>query len=269
MFNHHQLHRIFDISLRNTNKLQGKNVSCLIIGANNGTDDDTLCGYIHVFDWKAVMVEPLPEHVAALQVNFNRQIKQGKVVVAAECCSDAIQCVEMGWIPYEVIKQHDLHAALRGMSCILPAENGFNSDAASRALFETHKQTMKFVTKTIDVVCEEHYMEHIDYVQCDVEGYDLRVLSKFNFAKYKPKVFKFESRNIDACHQQAKDLFEQHGYGVYSLGGDSLAIHGDHLLHLQRNERWKEVLMLHGAASDNIAACFHDDVDTQEFITEI
>lgn len=268
MFNHYQLHRIFDISLRNTNKLKGKNTFCLTIGANNGTDDDTLSGYIMSFDWKGLLIEPLPEHVKELKLNYNRQIKQGKIVVAEECVSDKEEYIEFGYIPYDIIKQNNLHEAMRGMSCILPAQNGFGNDLDSIKVFEQYKQVTKFYTKTIDTICKEYYIEHIDYVQCDVEGYDLKVLSKFDFNKFKPNIVKFESRNISSELNRANELFDQHNYSVHQLGGDCLAIHNDHLNHLKKNKRWKEVLLLSNAQSDNIPAHFDQDIDTND-ITEI
>jgi FkbM family methyltransferase len=269
MFNHYQLHRIFDISLRNTNKIKGKDTYCVTIGANNGTDDDTLSGYIMSFDWKGLLIEPLPEHVNELKVNYNRQIKQGKIVVAEECISDKEEYVEFGYIPHETIKQNNLHPAMKGMSCVLPAQNGFGNDPESIKIFEQYKQTTRFYTKTIDTICKEYYIDNIDYVQCDVEGYDLKALSKFNFIKYKPKIVKFESRNISSELDKANDLFEQYNYSVFQLGGDCLAVNNEHLEHLKKNNRWREVLMLNNATTDNVPAFFDQDIDSNSYITEI
>lgn len=255
--------------MRNTNKKKGKDTFCLTIGANNGTDDDTLSGYIMGFDWKGLLIEPLPEHIIELKKNYNRQIKQGKIVVAEECVSDKEECIEFGYIPLEIIKQKNLHEAMKGMSCILPAQNGFGNDPESIKVFELYKQTVKFYTKTIDTICKEYYIEYIDYVQCDVEGYDLKVLSKFDFEKYKPKIVKFESRNIPNELHKAKQLFEQYNYNVYQLGGDCLAIHNDHENNLKKNLRWREVLLLENAETDNVPAFFDQDIDSNSYITEI
>ena len=129
--------------------------------------------------------------------------------------------------------------------------------------------TVKFYTKTIDTICKEYYVELIDYVQCDVEGYDLKVLSKFDFVKYKPNIVKFESRNIPNELHKAKQLFEQYNYNVYQLGGDCLAIHNDHENNLKKNLRWREVLLLENAETDNVPAFFDQDIDSNSYITEI
>ena len=259
-FNVFQLHRIFDISLRYTNKIKQQKTFALIIGANNGVDDDTLMGYVNAFDWRALLIEPLPEHINELKRNFNRQIKQGKIVIAEECVSDCNEKISFGYIPYETILQENLHPAIRGMSCIIPPLNGFKTDPNTSILFEKYKRVVSFDTKTIDQICEEYFIEHIDFVQCDVEGYDGKVLSKFNFAKYSPNIFKFETRNNnDIEHKELVKLFESNNYSVHSLLGDSLAINNDHLKTLKNSKRWNEVVLLENATTDNIPASFGEE----------
>ena len=268
-FNALQLHKIFDISMRNTNKHKGSNTFALVIGANNGTDDDTLGGYVLSFNWRAILIEPLPEHLIELKRNFERPIKQGKVIVVEECVSDIEETIEFGYIPYSTIVEKELHPAIRGMSCIMPPSNGFATDPITSKLFEQYKQTVKFTTKTIDKICEEYFVEEIDYVQCDVEGYDYKVLSKFDFKKYKPKIFKFETRNYENDEiEPIREIFESNNYSIYSVSGlDALAIHNDHLDYLKKNKRWVEVLQLEGCEIDNVVCDFNNDIDTDEYIS--
>lgn len=268
-FNALQLHKIFDISMRNTNKHKGANTFALVIGANNGTDDDTLGGYVLSFNWRAILIEPLPEHLIELKKNFEKPIKQGKVIVVEECVSDIEEIIEFGYIPYTTIVDKNLHPAIRGMSCIMPPSNGFASDPITSKLFEEYKKTVQFITKTIDKICEEYFVDEIDYVQCDVEGYDYRVLSKFDFKKYRPKIFKFETRNYENDEiEPIREIFESNNYSIYSVSGlDALAIDNNHLDYLKKNKRWYEVVQLEGCEIDNIISDFNNDIDTDNYIT--
>lgn len=268
-FNTFQLHKIFDISLRNTYKHKGANAFALIIGANNGVDDDTLAGYTQCFSWRGLLIEPLPEHVKELKANFEKQIKTGRIVIAEECVSDVEDIVEFGYIPNETIEKYNLHSAIKGMSCVMPPSNGFASDPETAELFEQHKVITQFITTTIDKICDEYLIDDIDYVQCDVEGYDYKVLSKFNFSKYRPKIFKIETRNNGTeTDNLVIQLFESNNYSVFPIGNlDSLAISNEHLDHLRKNKRWVEVLRLENATVDDCTYNLDDDVDTGEYIT--
>jgi FkbM family methyltransferase len=268
-FNTFQLHKIFDISMRNTNKYKGANTFALVIGANNGTDDDTLGGYVLSFNWRALLIEPLPEHLNELKENFKKPIKQGKVIVAEECVSDIEEIVQFAYIPHKTIITEKLHPAIRGMSCIMPPTNGFATDPITSKLFEQHKVVIEFITKPINIICEEFFVEEIDYVQCDVEGYDYKVLSKFDFKKYRPKIFKFETRNYESgTLEPVRELFESNNYSVYSMDGlDALAIANEHLDYLRKNKRWEEVLKLEDAEIDEVLSNFQNDIDTDEYIT--
>lgn len=266
-FNLSQLHKIFDISLRNTNKHKGKNTFSLIIGANDGVLDDTLCGYCQSFGWRMLLIEPLPEHVAKLKTNFEKLIKTGRALIAEECISDKEETVKFGYIPENIIVEKNLHFAMRGMSCIMPPSNGFSTDPVGSKIFEEYKQVVEFKTKTIDKVCEEYYLEYIDYVQCDVEGYDFKVLSKFDFKKYRPKIIKFETRNNDTqSFEQVKEFFNSNNYSTYSMNGDALAIENGHLDYLRKNKRWEEVLKLENTTQNDCVSNFDNDIDTSEYI---
>lgn len=263
-----QLHRLFDISLRNTYRLKGENAFTLIIGANDGWDNDTLGGYTLRNNWSCLLVEPLPEHIKELKKTFSRQYKIGKARIAEIALADKPGTVDFGYIPAETIAKYDLPSAIKGMSCILPPSNGFESDPVTKVLFAQYGVQTQVEVTTVDVLCDDYGVEEIDYVQCDTEGFDFKVLSKFNFAKYRPKIFKFEISSLTNENQQEfYQFFRDNNYTVAPFENqDALAISNEHLDFLKKNKRWAEVLKL-THKSVHVEPIEDNDIDTDEYIT--
>jgi hypothetical protein len=64
----------------------------------------------------------------------------------------------------------------------------------------------------------------VDLIQIDVEGYDYEVLKMIDFDVVKPKIVKFEHRNLkDSDYQSALKLFDNANYFVVMEGQDSIA----------------------------------------------
>lgn len=265
-FNTLQLHRIFDISLHNSNK-HNPHTFALIIGANDGMENDTLGGYVSNFKWNAFFIEPLEEHVVELKKNFERHFKAGKARVAQVAVSDEPGSVTFCYIPKQTIEDKGLHKAITGMSCIYPPMNGFFSDPETKALFDQYHVKQTIEVTTIDKICEEYYIDTIDYVQCDTEGFDLKVLSKFDFSWFRPKVFKVEISNLSPEDKEILyKLFQDNNYYIQAIDHqDALAICNNHLDYLKKNKRWEEVLTL---AAGNVPAPnnYKNDIDTDNYI---
>lgn len=266
-YNSNQLHRIFDISLRNTNRHKGQNVQTLIIGANDGLDNDTLSGYTLSFLWNAILVEPLPDHIESLKKTYEKQLKCGKAYIAETGLSNEDASVDFVYIPNSTIEQHNLDAAIKGMSCIFPPRNGFESDPVTKQLLDKYGILTSIKVTTIDKLCNTLYIKEIDYVQCDTEGYDYRILSKFQFDKYRPKIFKVEVSNLNSDELKALyDLFESNNYTACPFETqDMLAICNKHIDYLSKNKRWEEVIQLvHKSIS--IQSNIDNDIDTDDYI---
>lgn len=266
-FNPAQIHRIFDISLRNTYK-HNKDALSLIIGANDGITDDTLSGYTLGFNWKAIYVEPLPEHIAKLKQNISKSYKSGRARIAEVALSEIEGDLDFAYIPDDVITKNNLDPNIKGMSGFYPPRNGFASDPVTKVLFDQYHVKTKIPVIPISKLCEEYYIDHIDYIQCDTEGHDYDILKHFNFQKYKPKMLKVEIGSIDNDTQiKFFKLFADNNYTVAPTGHqDAIAIHNDHLDYLKKNKRWAEVLLLedeHIESPQN----FDNDVDTDNYIT--
>ena len=266
-YNSNQLHRIFDISLRNTFRRKGQNVLSLIIGANDGVDNDTLSGYTLSFSWNAILVEPLPDHIEHLKQTYSNLLNTGKAYIAETGLSNEETEVDFVYIPNSTIVTNNLDTAIKGMSCIYPPRNGFESDPVTKELLNKYGVLTSIKVTTIDKLCDKLNVKDIDYVQCDTEGYDYRILSRFQFNKFRPKIFKVEVSNLNEIELKALyDLFESNNYTVCPFETqDMLAVCNDHIDFLSKNKRWEEVLKL-VHKSIHIPNNVENDIDTDNYI---
>lgn len=254
--------------MRNTKKHKNQNVQCLIIGANDGQENDTLSGYCLGFSWSAILIEPLPDHIISLKKTYEQHLKFGKAQIVEMGVSDSDGHVDFVYIPNSTIDQHNLPTPIKGMSCIYPPRNGFESDPVTKQLLDQYGVLTTIQVTTIDKICNNLNVKEIDYVQCDTEGYDYRVMSKFQFDKYRPKIFKVEISNLNSVELEALyNLFEKNNYIACPFEQqDLLAISNEHHDYLSKNKRWEEVLQLVHISNISVSIP-ENDIDTNEYIT--
>lgn len=262
-----QLHRLFDVSLRNTFKIHGNDIFTLIIGANDGIENDTLSGYTIGYGWKTLLVEPLPDHIESLKKTYKTQISLNRAEIAEFGLSDKDGEVEFVYIPNAVIETNNLDPAIKGMSCIYPPKNGFETDPITKQILDKYGVLTSIKVTTIDKLCSQFNIERIDYVQCDTEGYDYKILSKFQFDKYRPKIFKVEISNLPEEELNALfKLFEDNNYSANKFENqDMLAVCNDHIDFLRKNKRWSEIAQC-VYKTVYIPQNIDDDIDTNEYI---
>jgi FkbM family methyltransferase len=74
-------------------------------------------------------------------------------------------------------------------------------------------------------VLDRNRVEAIDLFHIDTEGFDYKVLSQLDVARYKPSVIMFEHHLLtDEEFEQARQLLRGTGYRLYHYDGDILAV---------------------------------------------
>ncbi len=106
------------------------------------------------------------------------------------------------------------------------ALNCFDKEVANERLSEGWPLIEKICIKThpINDILDEYLPKNsqIDFIDIDVEGFELQILSQFNFDKYAPKYFLTEALdNIEQDLFEYKDsdifkLLTKHGYKIYA-----------------------------------------------------
>jgi hypothetical protein len=175
----------------------GKNkieINILHIGANDGYTYDDMRGYIREYKWGGLFVEPIPDYFEDLKENC----KNDKNHLFENCAiSESDGEIEMLYISKKDIEQNDLHVGYRGMSCALPARNGFGSNyQRDKEVKEKYGKTAKIPTLTLNSLIEKHNLNKIDLFICDTEGHDFIVFQQFDFSKFRPKAIHLEWINL-------------------------------------------------------------------------
>jgi len=100
----------------------------------------------------------------------------------------------------------------------------FTSDESTgisglNSFHDTHEETQKVYTITLESYCKQQNIQHIDFLKIDTEGYDKFVLEGLNFNKVKPKVIltEFEDSKtlrLGYSFQEFAKYLTQKGYHV-------------------------------------------------------
>ena len=103
-----------------------KDASVVQIGAMDGLNFDDTRGFLNLYGWKSLLVEPVPAIFNELKENF----KDRTNYTFEQCAiTENDGEIEMLTIPPDVIIQEGLHPGYKGMSALYPLKNGFNSES--------------------------------------------------------------------------------------------------------------------------------------------
>jgi hypothetical protein len=106
----------------------GKNfpdAQVLQIGAMDGINFDDTRGFLDMYRWKSVLVEPVPAIFDELKENF----KDRDNYIFEQCAiTEEDGEIKMLTVPLDVIEREGLHPGYKGMSALYPLQNGFGSD---------------------------------------------------------------------------------------------------------------------------------------------
>ena len=88
------------------------------------------------------------------------------------------------------------------------------------AFRETHQETCQVVTTTVNNICEEHQLSHVDFLKIDTEGFDWMVLKGVPWDRIQPDVIEceFEDRKTVPLGYTFDDIAQylvDHGYSVF------------------------------------------------------
>ncbi len=159
------------------------------IGASDGVQWSNSHLLEKSFDWRGILVEPNPLHRDTLPANRSSRVHSGCVGaitgedVAFWCASDA----ELSGIGRYAAQ--DDHARARGDHAVVQ---------------------MKTISLN-DLLRECEAPATIDYISLDTEGSELDILSTFDFARYRVRLWTIE-HNHTANEARIDDLMRANGY---------------------------------------------------------
>jgi FkbM family methyltransferase len=164
------------------------------IGAMDGIQFDDTRGLFDMYQWKSILVEPIPAIFEELKEN----LKDRKNLLFEQCAiTEYDGVVKMLTIPVDVIERENLHPGYKGMSALYPHKNGFGSNY-DRDIFvkETYGVDTEVPCLTFDSLLRKYGMTNFDILICDAEGYDWNIFKQIDLIRVRPKFIRLEYINL-------------------------------------------------------------------------
>lgn len=200
------------------------------IGAMDGVSFDEGRGYINMYDWKGLYVEPMPDLWTKLILYYGSKVQYNKFEQSA--ITDVDGPVEMLRIDPAAISTNQVHPCFEGMSAIWPPRNGLGSEGDKQTV-EKYGQKITVSGITLDTLFKKHQITKFDIFLVDAEGHDWNIFKQLDLAKYRPKVIRLE---ICSLTDEEKNQITQ----KLSLARYHWEFHGQNI-DAVTEEMWKEV----------------------------
>jgi len=144
---------------------KGEKLFTLNIGAMDGITFDEMSGYIKMYNFKGLYVEPIPVYYDLLKENYS----EGGNLFENSAISDYDGEITMLTIDKSVIDQGLVHPAFLGMSAIYPPKNGLGSEG-DREVVKKYGKKITVPCITFDNLLSKHNIENFDVVKIDAEA---------------------------------------------------------------------------------------------------
>jgi FkbM family methyltransferase len=185
------------------------------IGSHNGEAGDPLARFLDRSPaWRGVMVEPIPEHFAAL--TRRRGLNERFQLVRA-AITDHDGSVEMTTV--EVLP--GMHPSAGQLSS-LHLDVILKHELAIPELKENLK-TVSVPAMTFDSLTRG--LDRIDLIHTDTEGHDAAILDQIDLERWAPKVVMFEHKHLGITdNRRTRERLAARGYRLVSNESDTIAV---------------------------------------------
>jgi FkbM family methyltransferase len=167
----------------------GDRVTFVQLGAHDGLTNDPLHEFvISRPGWTGVVVEPVPEHFAALQATY-------ACVAGRVRFERAVLGSSSGRVPfYRFADAPGMPAAMRQVGSLSRAHvEQYAAEAGEHAVVVEEQ----LAGTTLRALVERHGLTHIDLLHMDIEGAEPLVLSQIDFdATWAPQAMLFEHHHL-------------------------------------------------------------------------
>tara|TARA_R100001377_G_scaffold30024_1_gene16379 strand:+ start:137 stop:1072 length:936 start_codon:yes stop_codon:yes gene_type:complete len=182
------------------------------IGACDGIAYDDTRGFLDLYNWKGVLVEPIPELFGQLYENFKD--RDYKFVNAA--ITKASGTVTMLNVPEASIanQENGVRECFKGMSAVWPPKNGLGSDDEyDTSIRENFAKKIEVRSLSLEDLFKETDTTEFDVFIVDAEGCDYDIFMQLDLNKYSPKFIRLETCNLtDKERAEINYKLIEHGY---------------------------------------------------------
>ncbi len=184
------------------------------IGASDNIETDHIGKSIFKFNWRGIIVEPVPYLFEKLTRNYgtiNRLIFENVAIAEENCERDF----------YYVSGQNS------GISNSIKGIGSFSIDHIHKFNFPRKEKdivSQKIKCLTFEELIRKHEVKKLDLLQIDTEGYDYKILKTINFERIKPKILHYEFCHLNKEEQlKSVDLLQSKGYIIIRKKANILA----------------------------------------------
>ena len=229
------LDRLHTASLQRDRDHRNGTVFVLQIGAFDGVFDDPLFRHLtqgHRF--RALLVEPLPDHFAALQENYARALRatgrglpsEAGIRFANVAVARRAGACRMRRVPPDVVKRAGLPAWAAGSATLdgptgEPAASTLTARGRGASALLPHVKGETVRCTTLAALLETNGIARgrVDVLQIDAEGWDFDILQQFfeivQDDEDLPAIVALEVAHLSASDKRAAaHLLRRHGYTI-------------------------------------------------------
>lgn len=176
-----------------------KDANVVQVGAMDGDYFDEARGFLDMYAWPALLIEPIPHLYKELVTNF-RSRPNYKFEMSA--ITDRDGDIEMLTIPPEILIGQDLPLGYKGMSAVWPPKNGFGSDYKPDIdVKEKYGKIISVNGITLNTLFNKHGITNCDIFLCDAEGHDYVIFKQIDFKEIRPLFLRLEHINLTVSEQ--------------------------------------------------------------------
>eukprot|EP00976_Prorocentrum_cordatum_P085642 1186181-Prorocentrum_minimum.AAC.3 len=179
------------------------------VGAHVGfTENDPVHVLAFKYNWKGVLLEPVPELYQQLVSNYGSN-------KALELKFENVALGDFtGRAPFYQRRNADFQRTADMYGAGLRTQMG-----SLRRTFGRKGHRIWVNTITLTDLLEKHGFSHIDYLQIDAEGMDGVVVRQIPFPRVMPQVIQFERKHLNTSEQQESiQLLHENNYTVFKGG---------------------------------------------------
>ena len=172
------------------NKLK-PNLFFVEIGATNGIYLSNTYILERYYNWKGIIVEPLPTFKKSIESNRKCTVDTRCVYSATGQTVKFVESVDS--------------LELSGIESLLPVDMN-SGNRANRNVIEVETVSLN------DLLKQHNAPQIIDYLSIDTEGSEYEILSAFDFGRYKISVITVEHNFVEPQRSAIKNLLESNGF---------------------------------------------------------
>ncbi len=186
--------------------------SVVQIGACDGIVYDDTRGFLDLYEWSGVFVEPIPELFEQLKENFeDRDYKFVNAAITKESGTVTMLNVPEASIADE---ENGIRKCFKGMSSVWPPKNGLGSDDKyDTSIRENFAKKIEVRSLSLEDLFKETDTTEFDIFIVDAEGCDYDIFMQLDLNKYTPKFIRLETCNLtDQEREEINNKLNEHGY---------------------------------------------------------